>query len=1568
MATGTKRDVRLAVGIETTGQESIRRLADEITRLSAQGGDAAPAFAKLDAEISKIGAQAEAVATLKALAAEVQQLAATQQTAADASAKISERYAEQKAKADALRASQAGVREEIRQGEVELTKAQSAVKELAAGYDAAGKRTATYRSQLTELTADVGLAKLQLTEKRNELDRLAPVVAAAAREEKKLGDQFQALSTSAQNGAAALKDRNAAFAAAQAAAQAAGVTTTDLVAAEDLLLAAYQRVAAATEELKLERVAAAAAAKELAALDAANTAALERQQKSLFDVVAAYEREQQAMRESAAAAERLAAAQREQAESDRLALIQSRALSDQLERGKQALQAEAATIREAAQFVEQYTTGKQRAAQEALDFVLALEREEAAATKAALRIAELNATAERTAAAEKYVNDLAAAFDAVDTQAAQAAAAVKDLDQQADLAQARLRDRLAANAAAYERDTAALNASVAATQRAEQEALDYVLALEREAAASDKASRAAAELDAQIKRTADGKRYVDEVSAAFDRAEQEARQAAKAVADLQGFYARLKTEASGVDAAFGQTGVRSLEAIRAEIFNVNNALSTLKDKFAIGAIGADDLARATSSAQVRLQTLTRELETIPTVAGPFERISGSINNLITRFGALGAAIGTIGIVARPIIETEIALEQMRRVLTTVTGSTTEAAKQIEFLRSTAQFAGQSFTGLGESYSKFAASALQVGLSTATVQKTFASVATAAGNLGLSSDQAKRALEALSQIASKGVASMEELRQQLGDALPGVLPLLAQQLGLTTQELNKLVESGQLLASEAIPAIAASLTKLAPAGGSPVQGLVAEWERFKNVVTETTSLFAAGALGDIIGASLSFIGARLKEIAFLAAVVSEGITLSLRSVGVAAAALANGDLNILKEGFADLSKQSQDRLDGLASRITGVGTAAAGAGDKAASLGKQVGDAIGKLADSTPVIERHAQAHTQAGTAAAQHAQAQGTVASATKTTTGAIEGQYKSLSQLLIANVKAVSTAESLASSSQKVAEAKKDEAERINRVAQLSGLEADAKAASARAAEVLAVGLDAQAAADQRVVAAIQNSIASTQQYAAANGLSAEAISGTIDKLDKLLLSKQADAEKSLAAAEAARAEADQRRLAAEVLKDNTSRYVEFKAAVEQAELALTSTQRAFERDKATAADVTAATIELTKAKRLLSDAITDTAAAAERNIAVMRADADISRASLQVRLEEAKRAVEAAQLLGNETSVRQALIAQKQIELQIAAATVEAKRAEANEIIRTTALLLDELAASGQLTPEKEYELQLRIKNAQAKVLEADATTVANTRMSEEIRLLKETTSAIREKTAATSANTAANRTNASSGGGGGGGLDINGLDSQGRNADGLKPGGAASASGSFDEYNKRDTSSTSSPTDKQGFVLDSNGQRQTSGTFLPAPSIDGPWTWVGVLNQGYTYGGYWVNERGMRYTGMKTGPYGQNKSSFLGEPMSNLGTAGYEKGQNGPVPYQGESFLPGISNNSGSSGQTTEMPTSSGGSAAPANSGGGGGSYTVNVTIAGRTSTVKVASRADADALQALLQQLEDSAGAG
>lgn len=174
------------------------------------------------------------------------------------------------------------------------------------------------------------------------------------------------------------------------------------------------------------------------------------------------------------------------------------------------------------------------------------------------------------------------------------------------------------------------------------------------------------------------------------------------------------------------------------------------------------------------------------------------------------------------------------------------------------------------------------------------------------------------------------------------------------------------------------------------------------------------------------------------------------------------------------------------------------------------------------------------------------------------------------------------------------------------------------------------------------------------------------------------------------------------------------------------------------------------------------------------------------------------------------------------------------------------------------------------------------------------------------------------------------------------------AGSLSSSFEAETKaRGGTGTGTGTNKdaQGFVLDSSGQRQTSGTFLPQPSKDGPWQWIPKLNQGYQYGGYWQNDMGTQYTGMKTGPYGQNRSSFLGEPMSNLGTAGYEKGQNGPAPYLGANTL--------------TAPGSTGSTGA-----GAGGSYTVNVNIGGKRSTVNVASRADADALTTLLKQLEDS----
>ncbi len=78
--------------------------------------------------------------------------------------------------------------------------------------------------------------------------------------------------------------------------------------------------------------------------------------------------------------------------------------------------------------------------------------------------------------------------------------------------------------------------------------------------------------------------------------------------------------------------------------------------------------------------------------------------------------------------------------------------------------------------------------------------------GLSSNEFKGAINALSQMGSKGVVSMEELRRQLGERLPGAIQIAAQSMGMTTEAFSKLVSTGQVLSEDFLPKFAAEMEK------------------------------------------------------------------------------------------------------------------------------------------------------------------------------------------------------------------------------------------------------------------------------------------------------------------------------------------------------------------------------------------------------------------------------------------------------------------------------------------------------------------------------------------------------------------------------------------------------------------------------------------------------------------------------------------------------------------------------------------------------------------------------------------
>jgi tape measure domain-containing protein len=1138
MATSGKRDVRLGVEIETTGEESIRQLAADVRKLAQEGTDAAPEFARLASELDKLADQSTALAGLRALTEQVEKLTLEQQQAAEAVLAAGAKYDAARIKAEELRLQQARLAESVREAGIAVVKAKGDIDTYAAGFNKAGKDTAEYTARQAQLARSLADAKTAFAQQKAALDQLTPSVRAATAEETKLGNQVEQLEAKARAGERALQQRNRALDESRAAAVAAGASTTDLAEADQRLLGSIQSVISATQQLGFAQE--------------QTTASTETELAALRDTEQFLQKYEASLREAAAAAEALAAAEGAQA----------------VKRLEEAAKQADAEFRE----LQQSLRGAEAAARE---FAAATERAAAAGKDDVAVVKQRLAAAEALVASERELT-----------------VAQRDLANQRDASRAAL--------------------------VAEASALTKVAAAARESQAATVATATAA------------------------------RQAGAAITE-----------------AFGALGIRSIDAIEQEIRETEQALTRLEVRARAGALGVDELGRAAGAADAKLARLRAEILQVQAAPTQFERMNTAVNGLITRFGALSAAVATVGFAVRPVLDATIALERTNRILTTVTGSAESAAKQIEFLREVSQKSGQQFTEVADTYAKFAASALQTGLTLEDTQAVFESVALAAGNLGLSSDQTKRALEALSQIAAKGVVSMEELRQQLGDALPGVLPLLAKELGLTTAQLNKVVESGQLLAVEAIPAIGRALKTLGTQNNEQVEGLVASWNRFINVIKEAGTTIVDGPLGQAAGVVITAFGGAVRDVAVVAVSASEAFRLLGLSVVAFLDAITPGGAKL-----ADLGQTISDFAEQSGARIAKFKETAYGASEAVDELGTS----LGKTAEE--------------GLKAA-----------------GATDTQIKSLAATSVAYTKAIDQAEEVRKASTKLVDAKKDENEALLRTVALAGDEVASRKASVDAAKgFLKVTEDLTASYAAELTAA-QAAREATLKSAEALGLSKDTIQTSLDAYDKLIKAKTADVEKSEQQAAAARAAVAQAELAVAALEDNAGQYEALARQVDVAREALTQVARRYAEGKASAVDLQKATEALTRAKGLLVDAMDDQEEASKRAVDALKAESEFTKAQIELELTRLKIKRDEAVARGALTTATQLDNQIRDLELKLSKEGTAAKRAEANEILRVTTLKLDQLRAQGQLTPALEQELQTRVKQQKTALLQIDA-----------------------------------------------------------------------------------------------------------------------------------------------------------------------------------------------------------------------------------------------------------------------
>ena len=574
--------------------------------------------------------------------------------------------------------------------------------------------------------------------------------------------------------------------------------------------------------------------------------------------------------------------------------------------------------------------------------------------------------------------------------------------------------------------------------------------------------------------------------------------------------------------------------------------------------------------------------------------------------------------------------------------------------------GADVTEVGKAFLALSASTRGTAVEGEPTRAVFEAVATAMGKAGKSSAETSLALQALSQMASKNTVQMEELRGQLGEALPGALQAAAKGMGITTAELIKLVEEGRITAEDIFPALTRGLNELY-GGAAGAQTLAQEITNIKNAFTDMSN-----DIGEAGGLDALKWGAEVAQTAltFLnATVVTVG-----KSIGVTLAAITSWDFSGLKQSLADIEKEANDKLL------------------KAAQHNGVMRDTLKAVGDEAL---RTAVANQEAGNAAASA----GAAAGQASDNWIRLSNGYRMVIDDILMQTKA----------QEKSVIARNAEGKAAVELAAAFGTEQQQRVAAANAAVANSDALQKMAQLRLTELETLKAQLESLKQEAKASGQASEERLKQIAELEKTIALRQQDADKAVAQAQGARLAAEVAKAEAEAYRDNSKRVGEYRTALLDALDALQKVRDAKERGKATTEQVTQAELAAGRAALLYRDALNDQQVAIRAKLDAEQAGIDLQRLTVQLAISQQQAAYELAKARGDEKSAIAAKNEITKLEIQLLELSAEAKRAEAKATLAGVEAKRAELAATNQLTEAKSLELEALTKSAQAKELEA-------------------------------------------------------------------------------------------------------------------------------------------------------------------------------------------------------------------------------------------------------------------------
>lgn len=717
---------------------------------------------------------------------------------------------------------------------------------------------------------------------------------------------------------------------------------------------------------------------------------------------------------------------------------------------------------------------------------------------------------------------------------------------------------------------------------------------------------------------------------------------------LYGVNTAAELAKQGVDKAFSIAGVRTAQQIRDEIQGIEQAMLALANT---PSITSGQFEKSSKDSAERIKQLRAELDGVDLSAKATKRTfndmavdfaKGAILSEVL-FGAMGAMQGA----ATQAVTTAAAMETLQRGMSAVFGGQANAAKELEYVRAVSDRTGVSLIDLGKAYSKVALSAREAGFSQAQAREVFEAVSGAMGVLGESSSETGFALQAITQMLSKGVVSMEEFRQQLAERLPGAFEATARELGLTTAELNAFIATGKATAFDVLPALASGLNKVYPTKAQN-DTLAGGWERFLNGLR-----MAANELGESGALQMGFKGVRIAAGAVYASVGT--VIESIRALGTLSAGVVAGDLSGALSKVGDDFKKMDANAKAIAGTLDDTQKTAGKTAESIGALGISVKDASPgfiRLMVDLKNAEDNASAQATAMRKAAEYTRSSGE-ASATAAANLATETEQRRIAtQIAERNVAAL-------------------------------------RSVLAAETEVLSI--------KEKGLAALTELAAKSEDEAKRRKDSIEKVSNEINTQRELVegLKLQVRETENLRIA---------RQVDAEALKYNGDKVAQYRQVLTAALLTLQAVNQEYEQGPVAIGKLIDAQNAIAASTKLYADALQDQIDKRKAEMGLNDANTSMLSAVNRLKQEQYRTTYELAKANGDENAATFALVQIKRLEAELTRLNAEAKRAEAQATLQLVTLQREELRVKNDLTPAKELELKMQEKKMEVAIKEAD------------------------------------------------------------------------------------------------------------------------------------------------------------------------------------------------------------------------------------------------------------------------